>query len=154
MCKEGGGWSCTWQAADHSRVLWITGWWLPACPGDLPGKTARCHLRFKFPPEWDITHSQKHWSNETTMIQYIEKIIIPYINSVHQSVGNDTPAVIISRAKSQVLKELGAKSMVEMAEYFGDLSLIISTHCDFNINTSISMTLQMRSDMITLYDCS
>ena len=88
------------------------------------------------------------------MIQYIEKIIVPYVNSVRQSVGNDTPAVIISRAKSQVLKELGAKSMVEMAEYFGDLSLIISTHCDFNINTSISMTLQMRSDMITLYDCS
>ena len=37
----------------------------------------------------------KHWSNETSMIQYIENIIVPYINSVHQSVGNDTPVVII-----------------------------------------------------------
>ena len=36
----------------------------------------------------------KHWSNETSMIQYIEKIIVPYINSVCQS-GNDTPVVII-----------------------------------------------------------
>ena len=41
------------------------------------GKTARCHPRFEFPPEWDITHSPKHWSNKTTMIQYIEKIIVP-----------------------------------------------------------------------------
>ena len=29
------------------------------------------------------------------MIQYIENIIVPYINSVRQSVGNDMPAVII-----------------------------------------------------------
>ena len=24
------------------------------------GKTARCHPRYKFPPDWDITHSPKH----------------------------------------------------------------------------------------------
>ena len=59
------------------------------------GKTARCHPRFEFPPVWDITHSPKHWSNETTMIQYIEKIIVPYVNSVRESIGTDTPAVII-----------------------------------------------------------
>ena len=59
------------------------------------GKTAWCHPRFEFPPEWDITHSPKHWSNETTMIQYIEKIIVPYINRVCESTGNDAPALII-----------------------------------------------------------
>ena len=67
------------------------------------GKTAWCHPRFEFPPEWDITHSQKHWSNETTMIQYIENIIVPYINSVRQAVGNDTPAMIsMDNFKGQV----------------------------------------------------
>ena len=59
------------------------------------GKTTRCHPRYEFPPEWDITHSQKHWSNETTMIQYIEKIIIPYIDSAQQAFQDDTPALII-----------------------------------------------------------
>ena len=39
------------------------------------GKTVRCHPHYEFPPGWDITHSPKHWSTETTMIQYIEKII-------------------------------------------------------------------------------
>ena len=59
------------------------------------GKTVRCHPQFEFPPEWDITHSPKHWSNESTMIQYIEKIIVLYVNSVRESTGNDTSAVII-----------------------------------------------------------
>jgi hypothetical protein len=59
------------------------------------GKTARYHPRLEFPPEWDITHSPKHWSNETTMIQYIEKIIIPYVNKIRDSTGSNTPAMII-----------------------------------------------------------
>ena len=59
------------------------------------GKTARCHPRFEFPPECDITHSLKHWSNETTKVQYIEKIIIPYINKACESTGSNTPAMII-----------------------------------------------------------
>ena len=67
------------------------------------GKTTRCHPRYEFPPEWDITHSQKHWSNETTMIQYIEKIIVPYINSAQQAFQDDTPAlIIIDNFKGQI----------------------------------------------------
>ena len=33
------------------------------------GKTNRCHPHFKFPSDWNITHSPKHWSNEETMLQ-------------------------------------------------------------------------------------
>lgn len=32
-------------------------------------KTPRCHPHYQFPPDWDITHSHKNWSNEDTMIQ-------------------------------------------------------------------------------------
>lgn len=35
------------------------------------GKTSRCHPKFNFPLEWDITHSPKHWSNENTMIRSV-----------------------------------------------------------------------------------
>ena len=28
------------------------------------GKTPRRHPKFEFPPDWDIIHSPKHWSNE------------------------------------------------------------------------------------------
>ena len=29
------------------------------------GKTNRCHPKFKFPAGWHVTHSPKHWSNDS-----------------------------------------------------------------------------------------
>ena len=37
------------------------------------GRTTQCHPNSKFPDDWHITHSDNHWSNETTMINYIAK---------------------------------------------------------------------------------
>ena len=59
------------------------------------GKIPRCHPKYQFPPEWDITHSPKHWSNKETMIQYMEKIILPYIRSARAAFSDDTPALVI-----------------------------------------------------------
>lgn len=44
------------------------------------GKTNRCHPKFPFPSDWSISHSPKHLSNETTMLEYIENIIAPYVD--------------------------------------------------------------------------
>ena len=46
-------------------------------------------------PVWDITHSPKHWSNESTMIQYMNKIIVPYIKRTLESFDDDMPALVI-----------------------------------------------------------
>jgi len=43
------------------------------------GKANRCHPHFDFPLDWDITHSPKHWSTEQIMIQYVDKIIVPFV---------------------------------------------------------------------------
>ena len=60
------------------------------------GKTERCHPKFKFPPEWHITHTPKHWSNEETMLQYIERIIVPYVERIREdSYNEETPALVI-----------------------------------------------------------
>ena len=59
------------------------------------GKTSRCYPRYDFPPDWDITHSPKRWSNEATTIQYIQNIIIPYVNKTRETYEDDTPALII-----------------------------------------------------------
>ena len=42
------------------------------------GKTTRCHPSVTFPEGWDIWHSENHWSNQKTMIRYMERIIIPF----------------------------------------------------------------------------
>ena len=64
-------------------------------------KTERCHQKFCFPPEW---HSPKQWSNEETMVQYLENTILPYIEHVRQELGNDNQAavVILDNFKGQV----------------------------------------------------
>jgi len=46
------------------------------------GKTHLCHPKFKFPNSFNITHSENHWANEDTMIQYITHIIGPYVEEI------------------------------------------------------------------------
>ncbi len=42
------------------------------------GKTPQCHPNFRFPTEWDIHHSESHWSNEKTMLQFVSKVVVPW----------------------------------------------------------------------------
>lgn len=73
------------------------------------GKTNRCHPHFSFPSDWDITHSPKHWSTENTMLQYIDNIIVPYVENVRQSLGESRPAlVVIDNFKGQVTESVNA----------------------------------------------
>ena len=72
------------------------------------GKTDRCHPKFNFPPEWHITHSPKHWSNEQTMLDYIEKIIVPYVAAVRGQLEDTEAAalVIMDNFKGQITTEI------------------------------------------------
>ena len=52
------------------------------------GKTPACHARnVAFPPDWHITHSPNHWSNEQTVNDYVAEIIVPYINKIRERIG-------------------------------------------------------------------
>ena len=53
---------------------------------------------------WDVTHSKKHWSTEETMIQYIQNIIIPYVERQRESLDDPDRAalVIMDNFKGQV----------------------------------------------------
>ena len=61
------------------------------------GKTPHCHPRYQFPPDWDITHSPKHWLNQQTMVSYmyVGNIIVPYVRSTWTAFEDDTPALVI-----------------------------------------------------------
>ena len=51
------------------------------------GKTARCHPSVKFPDGWDVSHTANHWSNDRSMIGYLEKIVIPFLKAKHEKLG-------------------------------------------------------------------
>ena len=61
------------------------------------GKTGRCHAKATFPDQWDIWHSENHWSNETTMQRYLERIIIPFVSQKRQflKLSKSHPALAI-----------------------------------------------------------
>lgn len=67
------------------------------------GKTDRCHPKFSFLLDWHITHSPNHWSTESTMLDYIDYVIVPYLEKTKECVGEDkTALVIIDNFKGQV----------------------------------------------------
>ena len=39
------------------------------------------------PKKWEITHTKSHWSNDDreSMIRYVEKVLLPYVESVRNS---------------------------------------------------------------------
>ena len=59
------------------------------------GTSTRCYPRFQFPRDWHITHSPNHWSTEETMLQYIECIILPYVEKVRDDMGDNKAALVI-----------------------------------------------------------
>ena len=44
------------------------------------GKTSKCLPATRFPSDWDPTLTSNHWSNEESMLRYIDNIILPYIS--------------------------------------------------------------------------
>ena len=50
------------------------------------GTTERCHPNFKFPKDWNVTHSENHWSTAETMKEYASKVLIPFIEKTRKEI--------------------------------------------------------------------
>lgn len=62
------------------------------------GTTMKCLPRsVRFPGEWHITSTPTHWSNEDTMIDYLNKIIVPHfaIKRMELKLPNTFPALVL-----------------------------------------------------------
>ena len=61
------------------------------------GTTKRCLPTVKFPSDWHITCSDNHWSNESTMIAYLQNILFPYIDCKREelNLGVNFPALVM-----------------------------------------------------------
>ena len=61
------------------------------------GKTKKSLPKFNFPSSWHITCTQNHWANEQTMEEYLNHIIIPYIQDKRKEhkLPDDYPALVL-----------------------------------------------------------
>ena len=68
------------------------------------GTTKHCLPTVKFPSDWHITSSDNHWSNESTMILYLQNILFPYIDCKREELNlevNFPILVIFDNFKAQ-----------------------------------------------------
>ena len=73
------------------------------------GKTDRSLPRFEFPSDWDVTSTPNHWCNESTMHQYIQKIILLYLDRKCKELklsAEQPAALIFDNFKGQCTTEL------------------------------------------------
>lgn len=76
------------------------------------GKTNQCHAQVEFPPEWDIWHTESHWSNSSSMIRYVEKIIQPYVEDTKEKLGlqeNAKPLLVFDVFRAHRTEEFLSK---------------------------------------------
>ena len=50
------------------------------------GKMSHYLPNYDFPEGFDITCNATHWSNETTMLWYLEKIVFPYVSEKQKKI--------------------------------------------------------------------
>ena len=61
------------------------------------GTTSKCLPSVHFPVGWDVTFSENDWSNEGTMVSYLDKVLIPYIarTRIKNQLDGTYPALVI-----------------------------------------------------------
>ena len=112
-----------------------------------PGKTKRCHANYNFPADWHITQSPKHWSNEDTMLDYIDLIIAPFVSRVRDDLGvgkEQAALAIFDHFKGQLTKHV-----FEHLEEHNIQSVLIPANCtdqlqpmDLSINRAAKSFLE------------
>jgi len=61
------------------------------------GKTPASLPRYSFPKDWNVTYTPNHWSNEEKTLEYITKVVLPYIKGKRSELKlrDNQPALII-----------------------------------------------------------
>ena len=109
------------------------------------GKTQRCHPVYDFPDDWCVTHSENHWSNEETKVQYIQDIIVPYVTSVQEMLGKN----IVDNFRGQL-----TGGVVEELEHHNIQSVFVPANCtdrlkpmDLSVNKSAKVFMKSQFTM-------
>lgn len=85
------------------------------------GRSIKCVPCVSFPKTWHVTFTDNHWANERTTIDYITKILVPYVQEVRRSrslSANHTALVIFDRFKGQctpTVFQLLSESSIQIA---------------------------------------
>lgn len=104
------------------------------------GKTTKCLPTVSFPQTWHVTHTPNHWANEVTTVAYINKILLPYITSIHECKGVTSSALVIfDRFKGQCtprILSLLSSNNIHIAVVPGNCTIRLQP-LDVSVNKSV-----------------
>ena len=92
MARKGSKQVAIAGSADHHQItgtstITLSGKFLP--PQLInQGNAKRCHPSFKFPNEFNATHSPNHWSNEEKTKGLLNIVIIPYVKEARKNLDS------------------------------------------------------------------
>lgn len=53
------------------------------------GKTDKCHPQgIEFPDDWDITHTDNHWSTGDSMVRWVKQVLEPHVQTVRKQIDS------------------------------------------------------------------
>ena len=81
----------------------------------------KCVPRYGFPSDWNVTTSgtrTDHCSSEATMLQFLEKIIDPYVTSVRAKLGSERPALCIFDTYAAHMRASVEHKLTELGIHF------------------------------------
>jgi len=117
-------------------------------------KTEKCHPSISFPSSWHITHTDNHWANESTTLEYLRLIIIPYVEKTRSELKLDSsyPALVIF----DVFKGQCTTAVLQMLKDHHILYVTIPNNCtdrlqplDMSVNKAVKQF--MRSEFQDWY---
>ena len=110
------------------------------------GKTTRCHPAVSFPNEWDVLHSDNHWSNEETMLRYIQKIIVPYISQARKDL--DLPIIFPSLAIFDCFRGQTTPKIIDLLEQNNIRVVQVPAHCTDKLQPiDVSLNKPVKDEM-------
>ena len=119
-CVSVGNWTMAIEGLKRIKVAGLgdrqfTAVFVASLSGDfLPpqiiyaGKTLRCLPSTRFPEDLDITFTENHWANEKTTEAYIEKVLVPYVETCRKKLSLPTnhAALVITIVALIVVNEI------------------------------------------------
>lgn len=69
------------------------------------GAIPRClPINVDFPEGWHLAYSENHWSNEATMLDYFNHVLLPHASEKRKELGlEDTPVICLLSSAAAML---------------------------------------------------
>ena len=116
------------------------------------GKTIGWHAKVTFPNDWNITQSDSQWSTESTMLEFIDKVIVPYVTQTREKLqlASDQPTL----ALFDVFKPYSCESVLEKLRQHHIHQVFIPAGCTGELQPlSLTVNSLFKGSMKAHFSC-